>query len=53
MGLFRNEKYPVAEQIADRGFYIPSGLGLEENQIFTVVDKLKSILDKFNNNYYK
>ena len=52
MGLFRNEKYPVAEQIADRGFYIPSGLGLEENQIFTVVDKLKSILDKFNNNYY-
>ena len=44
MGLFLNQSYPVAEKIAVCGFYLPSGLGLVEKQIFTVVDKLKSIL---------
>jgi perosamine synthetase len=28
MGLFINESYPVAEAMARKGFYIPSGLGL-------------------------
>jgi perosamine synthetase len=33
MGLFKNEKYPVAERIARRGFYIPCGLGLGKEQM--------------------
>jgi len=44
MGLFNNELYPVAEKMSDRGFYIPSGLGLKEKQIVEVVDKIKGIL---------
>ena len=33
MGLFADEHYPVAEKISERGFYIPSGLALTEEQI--------------------
>jgi perosamine synthetase len=33
MGLFHNETYPVAEKISRRGFYIPSGLALTEEQL--------------------
>ena len=44
MGLFHNERYPVAERIARRGFYIPSGLGLNEEQIETAAKRLISIL---------
>lgn len=33
MGLFKREHYPVAERIARRGFYIPSGLALTDEQI--------------------
>lgn len=44
MGLFKNEKYPIAENIAERGFYLPSGLSLTEKQVIEVVEKLKQIL---------
>lgn len=44
MGLFQNESHPVSEKIARRGFYIPSGLALEEEQIVHVVKSLKSIV---------
>ena len=44
MGMFKNEKYPVGERIARRGFYIPSGLGLSEKQIETAAKRLISIL---------
>ncbi len=37
MGLFKNEIFPVAERMARNGFYIPSGLGLSENEIEQVV----------------
>jgi perosamine synthetase len=33
MGLFNNVHCPVAERLARRGFYIPSGLALTERQI--------------------
>ena len=33
MGLFKGERHPVAERIARRGFYIPSGLALTDVQI--------------------
>ncbi|KKM84498.1 hypothetical protein LCGC14_1298580 [marine sediment metagenome] len=41
MGLFNNEKYPVAENLARRGFYIPSGLAMDEEQIKEVIDVIK------------
>lgn len=44
MGLFKEERYPVAERIARRGFYVPSGLGLTEQQIEVAAKKLISIL---------
>lgn len=32
-GLFSGERYPVAERLARRGFYVPSGLALTTEQI--------------------
>lgn len=43
-GLFKGESYPVAEQLYRRGFYLPSGLSLTENQIERVSDTLKKTL---------
>lgn len=36
MGLFEGEKHPCAERIARRGFYLPSGLALTDDQIDSV-----------------
>ncbi len=44
MGLFAGESYPVAERIARRGFYIPSGLALTDAQIEMVVSAIRKIL---------
>ena len=44
MGFFLNGNYPVAERIARRGFYIPSGLALKTEDIETVSLALKKIL---------
>lgn len=33
MGLFTDEKYPVSENLAEKGFYIPSGLALTDDEI--------------------
>lgn len=43
-GLFAGETYPVAERIARRGFYVPSGLALTEDQIHTVAGVVKEIV---------
>ena len=43
-GLFLNEKYPVAEKLARNGFYLPSGLSLNETDVKLVVTTLKNIL---------
>ena len=43
MGLFKNESYPVAERLARRGFYIPSGLALTEDQMEQVATRLREI----------
>ena len=40
MGLFANEKYPVAEKLARNGFYVPSGLGLTNEDIEEVTKVL-------------
>lgn len=42
MGLFINEKYPNAEYLARCGFYLPSGLGLQSEEIEFVIEKLKT-----------
>jgi perosamine synthetase len=44
MGLFAGERYPVAEQIARRGFYLPSGMALTDDQIERSASALKGIL---------
>ncbi|MDF1593999.1 MAG: DegT/DnrJ/EryC1/StrS family aminotransferase [Desulfobacterales bacterium] len=44
MGLFAGERHPVAERIARRGFYIPSGLALTEEQIERSAEAVKEIL---------
>jgi perosamine synthetase len=36
MGLFKNEHYPIAEKLSRNGFYIPSGLGLTNEEILRV-----------------
>ena len=46
MGLFKNESYSVAERIARRGFYIPSGLALTEEQMARVAKALKLVIGK-------
>jgi perosamine synthetase len=44
MGLFDNESCPVAEKISRRGFYLPSGLALSDEQIERVVKAVVEIL---------
>ncbi len=46
MGLFKGESYPVAERLARRGFYIPSGLALTEEKIKLVAKVIKDIMDE-------
>jgi perosamine synthetase len=45
MGLFAGAACPVAERIARRGFYIPSGLALTIEQIERVAQTLRDAID--------
>lgn len=44
-GLFAEGKYPVTERLSRRGFYIPSGLGLSDEQIMLVIDRVRSVFE--------
>lgn len=44
LGLFHGVSCPVAERIAERGFYLPSGLALTEPEIETVAAHFRQIL---------
>ena len=44
MGLFGGTSCPVAERLARRGFYIPSGLALTDEQIAQVADAVRKVL---------
>lgn len=44
MGWYTNERYPVTERIARRGFYVPSGLAITEEQQLRVVEAVKRAL---------
>jgi perosamine synthetase len=43
-GLFVGESYPIAEKIARRGFYIPSGVALTEEQIERIANTLHHVI---------
>jgi perosamine synthetase len=43
LGLFSNQECPVADDIAMRGFYLPSGLDLTEDEIAYVCDAIKAV----------
>lgn len=45
MGLFAGERYPVAENMARRGFYVPSGLGLTAEQQETVIACVRKLME--------
>ena len=43
-GLFAGESHPVAERIARRGFYVPSGLGLTDRELERVAAAVRAVL---------
>jgi perosamine synthetase len=43
-GLFTGEKYPVAENLARQGLYLPSGLSLTQNQLEEVCKVVGEVL---------
>ena len=46
MGFFRNEQYPIAEDIAQKGCYLPSGSGLKRKEIEFICSAIKEIQRK-------
>jgi perosamine synthetase len=44
MGLFAGERYPAAERVARRGFYIPSGMALIDAQMRRTAQAVKDLL---------
>ena len=44
MGMFESECYPVAERLYRQGFYIPSGLGLKDEEIEDVARIVTELL---------
>ena len=44
LGLFAGVSCPVAERIAERGFYLPSGLGLSDDDIVKVASTFKKVI---------
>jgi len=44
MGLFQDDQHPVAERIARRGFYLPSGLALSDAQLDSVCSAVRHVL---------
>ncbi len=46
MGLFQDEKFPVAERLARRGFYIPSGLALTDDQLHRAATAVQEMFEE-------
>ena len=44
MGLFKGQNFPVAEYLANNGFYIPSGLGLKKTEMVKICKCINKIL---------
>jgi perosamine synthetase len=45
MGLFQDEKHPVAERLARQGLYLPTGLTIKVNEIDQVCDAVRECLN--------
>ena len=45
MGLFKNEYYPVAERLYRQGFYIPSGMALNDVEIKYCADAVHEVIN--------
>jgi perosamine synthetase len=43
IGLFRGESYPVAEELEERGLYLPSGSGLTKDQVEYICKTIREI----------
>lgn len=43
-GLFRDQRYPVAERLARQGLYLPSGMALTEEQLGYVAEAVREIV---------
>jgi len=43
MGLFREDKCPIAEELSRKGLYLPSGSGLSDEQIKNICDTIKGL----------
>jgi perosamine synthetase len=46
LGLFTGETFPVAERLYRKGFYLPSGLALTEDQIKSVTSRFLMVCDQ-------
>ena len=46
MGLFKKDSHPNSERLAERGFYVPSGLALTQDEIKCVSEALVQILTR-------
>jgi perosamine synthetase len=47
MGLFSGEHYPVSERIARRGFYIPSGMAITDEQVQVSASFVKEVINEY------
>ena len=46
MGLFEGETFPVAEHLGEKGFYVPSGLGMTGEQQEYVAEQVKEVFEE-------
>ena len=42
MGLFENQSHGNSERLAEKGFYVPAGIGISEEEIHFVADSLRN-----------
>jgi perosamine synthetase len=45
LGLFEDDSFPITERLGERGFYIPSGQGITDQQIDTVISAIREVLN--------
>lgn len=49
MGLFTDGKFPISERVSRRGFYIPSGLGLSDDDCRLVAERVRAVMTEICN----
>lgn len=45
MGFFREERYPVSERLGERGFYLPAGPGITDEEVDRAAAALREVMD--------